>query len=478
MTSHIARPHVVVVGGGIGGLAAAYELLTSSVAVRVTVLEGSASVGGKLRIGEVAGQVVDLGAEAVLNRRPEGTALAREVGLEASIVHPREASAGIWTRGAVRPLPPTVLGIPAELAPAARAGLLTRAGRARAELDRWLPSAAAGTDVGVGRLVARRLGTQVRDRLVEPLLGGVYAGRADEISLEAALPQIATHLKATSSLLTAARRVLAGPASGCGGATAPVFAGIEGGVGRLPVRVAGELVRRGAEVHCSAPVRALDRTTEGWRLVIGSAASPEEVTADAVILAVPAVPAARLVRGVSAPAARELGGIEYASVALVTLALRADEVSAELKGSGFLVPPIEQRVIKAATYSSRKWAWLRDDLILIRCSVGRHRDEKELQRDDGELIQAAMRDLGEAVGLRAPVLDATVTRWGGGLPQYAVGHLERVRRVREAMAAVPRLDICGAALDGVGIPAVIASGRLAATRVLAQLGEPRQWQHE
>lgn len=478
MPPEVRRPHVAVVGGGIAGLAAAHALVTSRPDIAVTVLEGSPSVGGKLRLGEVAGQPVDLGAEAMLNRRPEGTALARAVGLEASIVHPRATSAGVWTRDAVRPLPPTVMGIPTDLGAALHGGVLSRAGWARAGLDRWLPASGLADDVGVGRLVARRLGPQVRDRLVEPMLGGVYAGRSDDISLQAALPQVAMQLRAGFGLVAAASKVLAGSAGSGEDDHAPVFAGIAGGVGRLPAEVARDVVRRGAVVRCSTMIRGLERTPSEWHLVAGPVARPEQVSADAVIIATPAVAAARLLGGTAPQAARELAAIEYASVAVVTLAMRAADVSVELPGSGFLVPVIDGRAIKAATYSSRKWGWLHDDLVVIRCSVGRHRDEAALQRTDSELVQAAMADLHEAVGLRAPLLDANVTRWGGGLPQYAVGHLDRVRRIRESVAGVPGLEICGAAFDGVGIPAVIATGTQAAARVLTELSEPRQWRHD
>lgn len=478
MSADAPPPHIVVVGGGIAGLAAAHALVTSRPDIAVTVLEGNADVGGKLRLGEVAGQPVDLGAEAMLNRRPEGTALARAVGLEASIVHPQTTSAGVWTRGAVRPLPPTVMGIPADVSVAGHSGLLSRAGRARAELDRWLPARHLQDDVGVGRFVARRLGRQVRDRLVEPMLGGVYAGRSEDISLQAALPQVAAQLRAGSGLLTAASSLLSESMGSAGQSQVPVFAGIDGGVGKLPAEVARHLVRRGAVVRSSTMARELERTPSGWRLVVGPAACPEELSADAVIVATPAVAAARLLATAAPQAAHELGGIEYASVAVVTVAMRASDVSVDLRGSGFLVPPIERRAIKAATYSSRKWGWLRDDLVVIRGSIGRHGEEAQLQRSDTELVQAAVVDLRDAVGLRAPLLDANVTRWGGGLPQYAVGHLDRVRRIRESVAAVPGLEVCGAAFAGVGIPAVIATGTQAAARVLEQLTESRQWRHE
>ena len=197
--------HVVVIGGGVAGLAAAREVLVARPDVRVTVLEGASEVGGKLRVGEVAGIPVDLGAESMLNRRPEGTELARAVGLGEHLVHPRVSGAGVWTRGAIRPLPPTLMGIPANLGVAADSGILTRVGLARAQLERGLPRLDLSEDVGIGRLVARRLGPQVRDRLVEPLLGGVYAGRSDEISTHAAMPQLVSAVSQEGSLLAAAR---------------------------------------------------------------------------------------------------------------------------------------------------------------------------------------------------------------------------------------------------------------------------------
>lgn len=325
-------------------------------------------------------------------------------------------------------------------------------------------------DVGVGVLVARRLGHEIRDRLVEPLLGGVYAGRSDELSLHAALPQLVDAVRQRGALLTAAAGH--GAAASPAGATAPatpVFAGIKGGVGRLALETRAQIERCGGVVRCDSMVRELTRAVGGWRLVLGPTARPEVVECDAVVVATPAAPAARLLREVAPAAAVELAGIEYASMAIVTVAMRAANVQAALDGSGFLVPPVEGHVIKAATYTSRKWSWLPDDLVVLRCSVGRHREESVLQRDDSELVEAVLADLREAVGLRAPLADTQVTRWGGALPQYAVGHLDRVRRIRAAVEDVPGLALCGAAFDGVGIPAAIATGMTAATRVVDQL---------
>lgn len=224
-------PHVVVVGAGIAGLAAARALLAQLPGARVTVLEAGPRTGGKLRLGEMAGQPVDLGAEAILNRRPEAVDLAREVGLGDSLVYPLTTSAGVWTRGAVRRLPRTVMGVPADLGALGDSGIVGRRAVPRARLERAMRRLDVTEDVGIGRLVARRMGGELRDRLVEPMLGGVYAGRADDLSLHAAVPQLVPAIAEHGSLTAAASVVAANSPSAepVGQATAtPVFAGIDG----------------------------------------------------------------------------------------------------------------------------------------------------------------------------------------------------------------------------------------------------------
>jgi oxygen-dependent protoporphyrinogen oxidase len=227
-------------------------------------------------------------------------------------------------------------------------------------------------------------------------------------------------------------------------------------------------------------VRELRRWPGGWRLVLGPARQPEEMLASAVVLAVPASAASRLLGAVAPEAAVELGAIEYASVGLVTVAIPAEEVVGRLSGTGFLSPPMEGRTAKAATWSSAKWEWLAEsagDLAVLRASVGRHREVVDLQRDDAELVDLAVADLSAALRTQLHPVGSRVTRWGGALPQYAVGHLDRVARVRRAVAEHPGLAVCGAAYGGVGVPACIASARAAADRVLAGLDAQRQWRH-
>jgi len=461
------RPHVVVVGGGIAGLTAAYALSREgATGPRVTLFETSAVLGGKLRVGQVAGLPVDEGAEAILARRPEGTELARAVGLGAELVHPATTAAAVWTRGALRPLPAGhVMGVPTDLRALADSGVLSPGGLARVSLDALLLRTPVDGDIAVGRYVAARLGREVVDRLVEPLLGGVYAGHADNLSLAATVPQLAEIAARERSLLAGARRVRAARPPD----SSPVFAGVSGGVGRLAAAVSAAARSRGAQLRTGVTVRGLRRTPTGWQLTVGPASAREEMPADAVILALPAAPAARLLADVAPAAASELAGVAYASVAIVMTAWPTAAFPRPLTGSGFLVPPVDGRVVKAATYSSRKWGWLAaadPGVVVVRCSVGRLGDEADLQRDDAELVSLATADLAAATGVRGRPVDARVTRWGGSLPQYAVGHLDRVARIRAAVAAVPGLAVCGAAYDGIGIPACVASGRAAAAQVL------------
>jgi oxygen-dependent protoporphyrinogen oxidase len=296
----------------------------------------------------------------------------------------------------------------------------------------------------------------------------VYAGHAHQISARAAVPQLVAVLDREPSLTRAAAALLP-PAT----EEAPVFAGLVGGVGRLPAAIArssGAVVRTGTTVRGLAP-----RAGGGWRLVVGSTREPEVVEADAVVLATPARATARLLGDTAPAAGRELAGVEHASMAIITLAFPAPAFP-ETEGSGFLVPPVDGRSVKASTFSFAKWDWVRaageatdEPVRLLRCSLGRHREEQTLQRSDEELVALALDDLADAIGLRVPPVDSHVQRWGGALPQYAVGHLDRVAAVRHELVGLRGLSVCGSAYDGVGIAACIASADLAAAKVLGDL---------
>ncbi|MER6035940.1 protoporphyrinogen oxidase [Streptomyces sp. NPDC001835] len=460
--------HVVVVGAGISGLAAAHRLLRRG--ARVTVLEASDRVGGKLLPGEIAGVRVDLGAESMLARRPEAVTLAREVGLAERLQPPATATASIWTRGALRPMPKGhVMGVPGTAA--ALAGVLSDEGLARIERDAGLPRTEIGDDVAVGEYVAARLGREVVDRLVEPLLGGVYAGDAYRISMRSAVPQLFRAARDHDSLTEAVRDIQA--KAEANRQTGPVFTGIEGGVGRLPLAVAESVRALGGDILCRTPVTGLRREASGhWRVTAGE----RVLDADAVIVAVPAPAAAALLRSEAPEAAAELSAVEYASMALITLAYRRTGLALP-EGSGFLVPPVDGRTIKASTFASQKWGWIAEedpDVVVLRTSVGRHGETEVLQREDAELVAVSRHDLREATGLDATPLETRVTRWTGGLPQYPVGHHARVARIREHVAKLPGLAVCGAQYDGVGIPACVASAHAAVDQLGGDLDGVRK----
>ena len=460
---------IAVIGAGIAGLSAAHRLRALQPEAEIVVFEASDRAGGKLRRVEVAGAWVDVGAEAMLARRPEGVAAIAALGLADQLVHPLTTGALLRNRGRNRPLPArTLMGIPTDLAALEQADVLSpESVRRVADEPADLPVLAG--DISVGDLVAQRFGDEVVDRLVDPLLGGVYAGRAHDISLQAAVPTLYRRLRDSGGSLGDQAR--ASIAAGAQPAARPVFASLAGGLARLPETLAAV---PGVRLELNTAVRRITRLAPGFQLEIGAVPDGRTVRADAVVLATPAGKASVLLAGLAPVAAAELTGIETASMAIVTLAFAGrPELPA---GSGILIPPVEGLACKAMTFSSQKWPGVGAEagVLLLRASLGRAGDELVLQREDTELVAVVRQELADITGLTADPADSHVQRWGGALPQYAVGHVDRVARIRRAVAAVPGLAVCGASYDGVGIPACIASAHIAADRVSAALAPVAQ----
>ncbi|WP_446223130.1 protoporphyrinogen oxidase [Nocardia sp. IBHARD005] len=445
---------IAVVGGGISGLVAAYRLRQRlGDDVDIVVLEQSGRVGGVLQTRELAGEPVDLGAEAFVGRRPEVIELMSELGLDEQLVRPAGKRPLIWVQGAAHPLPGrTLMGIPSD-AESLR-GLVDDAtlDRVATEEQRpmhWEP----GADIDVQTLVGDRFGRQVVERSVDPLLGGVYAGISASIGVRAALPTLAEALDNGASSLTEAVRV-AMPAP----SSAPVFGGLRDGYGAL---LAALTEASGARLVMTTAATRVARALRGWVVdPLGAV--------DAVVIATPAPVTARLLHYVAPEAARAAAGIELSSSALVALALPRDTPLPD--NSGILVATGEPLRAKAFTLSSRKWPHLAErDVALVRASFGRLGDDKPLSWTDDDLIAAAIADLTTVTGIPITPLEAVAQRWPGGLPQYAPGHTDRIATLESALTPLDGLAVAGAYLHGVGVPACVASGTAAAGRIAMSL---------
>lgn len=470
--------HVVVVGAGITGLTAAFTLATRNREARITLIEASDRAGGKVLTTPFVGRPVDCAADAFLARVPDAIELCDELGLSATLTSPAERSALVWSRGSLRRLPEgLVLGVPTDMDALAASGIVSPEGIARVADDLTRTRWAAGEptsdpegagDESVGALVRRRLGDEVFERLVAPLLSGVNAGDADQLSVAAGAPQLAGAARRQPSLVAALREQRQAALDAGTDPSAPVFFGIPVGTQTLTDLLSARLAAADVRVHLGCAATALEATAAGWRVSTASGV----ITADRVVLATPAPVTARLLEPVVPAVAVEIGDLEYASVAMVTLAVPRAAVTHPLDASGFLVAAADRLpCLTACSIASAKWAHLADpEHAILRVSAGRYRDTAALELSDADLVDALGADLATTIGLSSPAVASRVTRWRDALPQFRPGHLRRVRDWRAHVAAsAPGIVLAGAAYDGLGLPACIRQGRDAARAVL---GDP------
>lgn len=465
---------VVIVGGGISGLAAAFELARHR-DVEITVVEADSRLGGKIWTTPFAGRPVDCAADAFLARVPEAIELCGELGLREHLVTPATSRAFVYCDGALRAFPErTVLGVPTDLDALAASGLVSEEGVARAAEDLTMPGEPWRGDESVGALVRRRLGDEVFERLVAPLLSGVNAGDADELSVEAGAPQLAEAVREQPSLIAGLREQLARTRPD---PDTPVFYGLPTGTQTLTDALARELGRRGARIVTGARAIAVDRhrAPAAPRFAV-RLASADPIEADAVVLATPDFVTAELLDGIAPGVAAELGEVPYASVVMVTLAVPRAAIGRPLDGSGFLVPRAEGLLLTGCSWASSKWAHLDDpEVAVLRASAGRFDDRRALELDDADLVEALLADLATTMALDPSVTPVAtrVSRWPRSLPQFRPGHLERVSRWRaELDTECVGLTTLGAGWDGLGIPACIRQARAAAERARRHLALP------
>ncbi len=445
----MTRRSVVVIGGGIAGLAAANRLAALGTE-QVLVIESSARLGGKISTFELAGRSLEAGPDSFITRNPAATQLCAELGLRGDLVAPAALGALLWVGGRLRPLPKDLaLGVPRRMGSLATSGAVSPLGLARAALEGILPIRIPKGDVSVGDLLRRRFGNEVFEAVVDPLLSGIYAGDADRLSAEAVVPHLVEALRNGRHLVSLDAPKAAGPS----------FLALRGGLTRLVDALAATLPQ--GSIRLGVPAARVTRERAGYRITMSSA---DEVETDAVVLATPPSVTASLLSALSAPAAELLSGIDSVPVATVALIYAPGRVTLP-PATGFLVPRRERRLMVGCTFLSQKWPHLPGDGgAVIRCAVGRDGASSWQDLDDGELVSALLAELEMACGIAEDPEAVAVHRHGDGLPQYRVGHRERVEAIETALAALPGLALAGAAYQGVGVPACIASGRRAADR--------------
>ncbi|MGB3412340.1 MAG: protoporphyrinogen oxidase [Microthrixaceae bacterium] len=488
---------IAIIGGGITGLAAAWEASARS-GVQVTVFEASDRPGGRILTSPMPGLdrsiAIDEGADAFLARVPDAVDLCSELGLADEMTQPATGRAKVFVDGALGFLPTdTVLGVPVEFGPLAESGLVSAAGveRASSEVDRdW---AAPDHDVSIGEFLSERYGRELVDNVVAPLIGGINAGDVDRLSLASVTPQLASAAAEGGSLTLALRRRAAALAAASNGGTAPppIFRALLGGTGRL-IESLGETLRaRGVALRLSSPVARIGLNSTDAALVSAGpdSASPSRQSSnntggptvrltlsdgsgldfDAVIVCTPAPAAAELLSDLSAAAAVELRAITHSSVALVTMIYeRAALDDADLDASGFLIPRSAGMLMTAASIGSSKWKhWNDGQHVVMRVSAGHSTDDRGETLGDDELLEGLMADLRATLGIATPPVSTRISRWRNGFAQYEVGHSERVGRIRAALSHdSPNVAVAGAAYEGLGIPACIAQGRSAVRDLL------------
>ncbi len=449
----------LVVGGGISGLTTALTLFHHN--VDVELFEAADRLGGKVLTSEVAGVQVDAGPDAFLVREPHMTDLCEQLNLTPDLVPPATGAARLWLDGALRPLPrKQYLGVPLDLDDLAESGLITDAGLERAALDLETQGDAPAGDESAGALIRRRLGDEVMDKLVGPLLGGINAGNADQLSLQAGVPQLAAAAAHDASLMRSIPQHLRNAKRD---PDAPIFLTHPRGVGWIIETMATRLQRR---VHLGQAVTSLEPVDDGWRVHT----TDTEHQTEAVVLSTPAFASAKLLRDVAPGTATMLDDIPYASVVMVTFAFETSALP-DLPGSGFLIPRGEGLLMTACSQASTKWAHLAGPTTFLRVSAGHAGDERAMEMADEDLVDKLLEELRWTAGIEAEPTEVRITRWPRSFPQYRPGHAERIASIDARLAReAPGIVLTGAAYRGLGLPACVHQGRRAAKIVEDLLG--------
>lgn len=465
------RPSIAIVGGGITGLAAAWRLAQLVPDAGITLFERDTRLGGKILTEQADGFTIEGGPDSFLSVKPRGAGLCNELGLADTLQGTIEANRRtfVMKRGRLYPLPEGLTGlVPTKLGPILHSDLLSWFGKARFAFDFVLPSRHSESDETLAAFVQRRLGGEVYARLIEPLMAGIYAGDGRKLSLAATFPQLREAERQHGSLI---RGVLAAKRPAAAGTPRPGFLTPRDGTGAMVAALQQRLCASGVNFRTGCEITGLKRAGDTYQVTL----RPDETaTFDAVILATPAWATARLLREVDADASRALAAIPHVSSATISLGYRQQDLARPPDGYGYVVPRSEGRPVLACTWTSNKWASRApEDHVLLRTFAGRAGQPDPLDQSDDELIQLARDEFRDTLGLTADPVISRVYRWPAGMPQYNLGHLDRVGLAESRLAAYATLAIAGNGYHGVGIPDCIHSGETAATRIAENLSGSR-----
>ena len=460
---------LVVVGGGITGLAAAHPALELArerrIALELTLVEARERLGGPIATERAGGFLIEAGPDSFLSEKPWALALCRRLGLEDRLARTddRYRKVFVWHAGRLHPLPDGwELLAPTRLAPFLSSRLFSWPGKLRMAFDLVLPRGIAD-DESLGAFVRRRLGREALERVAQPLVAGIYTADPDDLSLTATMPRFAELEKQERSIILGLRRARRrARETGVSGARWSLFVTLKEGMEDLVAALATRL--QPGTVLLKQRVAGVERRGDRWRVATAEGA---DLDADRVIVATESHAAARMLRYVDPTLATLLAEIPYASSATVTLGYRRADVAHPLDGFGFVVPHAQKRALLACTFSSVKYAGRAPEGdVLLRAFVGGALNEAVLELDDAPLVMRARAELREALGITAAPALARVFRWPKAMPQYHVGHLARVETIERRAGALPGLDLAGGAYRGVGIADCVRSGEAAAERAL------------
>ena len=472
----LAANHIVVVGGGLAGLAAAEAAIgrQDATPVRVTILEPADHPGGVLGTVRHDGWLVERSADCFLAARPEGIALVERLGLHGELVgvDPRVRRALVWHDGRAVPVPRGFrLLAPGHVSGILHSSLLSPAGRLRVLAERLMPRRPAGPEESLEAFAVRRLGREAFERLVQPLAAGIWTADPARLGMAAACPEFLAMERDHGSLWAGERtRLRESTAGDATGARYGQFVSFLGGMQTLTDRLAERLRSRGVAIR-RARAERLAPTGDRWQLTLAAAdGGVDVIAADAVVVATRTPAAAVLLAGVDPDLAAELAGIAYAGSAIVSLGFARDEVAHPLDAAGLVVPRTAGRRALAVSFSSSKFPHRAPPgCVLVRVFLGGALDPASLALDDEQLVDLALTESATLIGATGKPRLVQVDRWAGAMPQYHVGHADRVTRIEAAIARHPRLALAGAAYRGVGIPQVIASGQAAVRKIASEL---------